>query len=210
MLQKPIGYDEIPEEKAMPKLPRGNYVCVIKDAEEGVNQWDNTQKVIAFQFDIYEGEHQNFYATKLEHESYTDSNAKWKGNIELKLPLDKKKNENEDDLAERTASINRFKRNIGYFEEANEGFHFDWDSPKAEKQFLGLIVGIKFQPRIYDFNGKVGEWQKPMYFCSVEKIRDGSEKVMELYEGGKQNPEPEKYVPKAEKKVEIDEADLPF
>ena len=49
-----------------------------------------------------------------------------------------------------------------------------------------------------------------MYFCSVEKIRDGSEKVMELYEGGKQNPEPEKYVPKAEKKVEIDEADLPF
>jgi hypothetical protein len=212
MLKKPIGYDEVPEEKAMPKLPRGNYICVVKQAEEGVSQFDTSKHLIRFMIDIWEGDYQNFYATKLEHESFTDANAKWKGYIDLMLPLDQKKNETDDQLAERTASINRFKRNIGYFEEANEGFHFDWDSPKAERQFEGLIVGVKFQPNTYDFDGKTGEWQKPKYFCSVNKIRDGSEKLLELYDKASKSAaaEPVKYTPKSEKKVEINEEDLPF
>ena len=187
----PKGYNDYSVSLPAPKLPRGNYVCKVTEAYEKETLSGN--EYIELNFDICEGEYAGYYKRKFDVDSDNNPESEWKGNIRIYIPED-----NEE-------SIKRFKRTIANIEEDNEGFHFEWAKPV--KQFNGLIIGVKFQPSTY--NGY--EFQKPKYICSADRVRKGTEKLLDPDEEDKTSsaPEPQKYVPD-DGVVEIKDDDLPF
>lgn len=187
----PKGYNDYSVSLPTPKLPRGNYVCKVTEAYEKETLSGN--EYIELNFDICEGEYSGYYKRKFDVDSDNNPESEWKGNIRIYIPED-----NEE-------SIKRFKRTIANIEEDNEGFHFEWEKPV--KQFNGLIIGVKFQPSTY--NGY--EFQKPKYICSADRVRKGTEKLLDPDEEDKTSsaPEPQKYDPNSNIK-EIEDSDLPF
>jgi len=189
----PKGYNDYSVSLPTPKLPRGNYVCKITEAYEDMTPSGNDY--IGLDFDICEGEYAGYYKKKFDADSDNNPEAEWKGNIRIYIPED-----NDED------SIKRFKRTIANIEEDNEGFHFDWTKPV--KQFNGLVIGVKFQPSTY--NGY--EFQKPKYICSANRVRKGTEKLLDPSNEQKSSaaPEPQKYDPDKSGYKEIEDSDLPF
>ena len=65
MIRKPKGYDEAPAYTGeFQQLPKGKYVCVIRQASTKTSNNGNEQLVILY--DIAEGEYKNFYQ-KMKH-----------------------------------------------------------------------------------------------------------------------------------------------
>lgn len=142
------------------RLPVGAYVCKILKAEPVNYTWGS---VLLVSFDICEGEYKDFYAKNYKSQTSEDT-KKWKGVLRMNLP--------KDDGSERDEWTKRsFNNFVGVIEDANPGYHFDWD----EATLKGKTVGILFRNKEWEKDGKTGFWTEPFSAASVGDIRDGKD-----------------------------------
>ena len=156
-------YDKVRGYGDQEQLPRGGYVCKILGAkvENG-----NYGQMIKIAFDICEGDYAGYYQRRFDNN--TSEDRKWPGTYLLNVPT--------DDGSERDGwTKRRFKTFTEALEDSNEGYHFDWD----EAKFKGKLVGLLFNYREYEYNGRVGMIPNAAGATSVEAIRAGRFKVPE-------------------------------
>ena len=139
------------------KLPAGGYVVKIMAATEETAS--NGNSFLKISFDIAEGEYKGYYERK--YRTANENDKKWKGNINLYVPL-----EDGSEQDEYTAS--KFKTSIMNIEESNPGYHWDWD----EKKLKGKIVGCIFREKEYDYEGNTGFFAEPFRLISADNIRN--------------------------------------
>lgn len=152
------GFDRNDTYKESERLPVGGYVLKIMEAKEVENDWGRT---LVISFDIAEGEHKDFFAKN--YITQQGELKKWKGTYRrLNIP--------KDDGSEKDVwTKKRFNTFIVDVEEANPGYHWDWD----ERKLKGKIIGGIFNNKEYDFNGRHGFYTDCHSLVSVEKIRSG-------------------------------------
>lgn len=138
MIKKPQGYDEAPVYTGeSQQLPKGKYVCIIKQVATQVSQNGNEQFVILY--DIAEGEYAGFYDKLFKADkTQNPSGAKWKGVFKQNME---------------GKGLSWFKGVITSIERSNQ-FRFNWDQADNEK----TLAGKKFGAIMYreQFEGKDG------------------------------------------------------
>ena len=142
------------------QLPVGGYVCEIKNAE--VIQNNNGGERLELAIDIAEGDQRGYY-TQLYKED-TREDKKWRGKFVLFLPR--------DDGSEKDGwAKNRFNNMVGCLEDANDGYHWDWD----EKKLRGKKIALVFRREEYTKgDGSGTAWSvKPFKCITVGNCRDG-------------------------------------
>lgn len=188
------GYDKVQATVEREQLPKGAYICVIKNAEvkEYKGQNGNFEK-FEVSIDIAEGDFKDYYATDYRMQNSEDK--KWRGVLRQYLPKD---DGSEKDEWTKSA----FKALIIAIEESNEGFHWDWD----EKKLKGLKVGCLFRNEEWEWDGKSGWTVRPFKFIEVERVESGKFKIP--------NDKPLKNSTPAQSTNDIDismsDEDLPF
>lgn len=133
-------------------LPAGGYVAKIVGARIEDYTWGS---VLVVAFDIYEGEYTNFFKDRFENDSRDDK--KWKGAYRITIP---------DEKSQYFSSQQRSFNNLIYsLETSNGNYVFDWN----EKNLKGLLIGVLFRNKEWEFNGNTG-WTTEC--CSVASIDD--------------------------------------
>lgn len=134
MIKKPQGYDEAPAFTGeSQQLPKGKYVCIIKQVATQVSQNGNEQLVILY--DIAEGEHAGFYDKLFKvDKAQNPSGAKWKGVFKQNME---------------GKGLSWFKGIITSIERSN-AFVFPWDKDGNEKTLVGKKFGGIFRRRQYE------------------------------------------------------------
>lgn len=134
MIRKPSGYDEAPAYTGeFQQLPKGKYVCVIKQVATRDSKNGKEQFVILY--DIAEGEHKDFYQKMFDADKAQDpSGAKWRG--VFKQNMDGK-------------GTPWLKGIITSIERSNN-FTFPWDREKNEETLKGKRFGGIFWRRQYE------------------------------------------------------------
>ncbi len=134
MIRKPKGYDEAPAYTGeFQQLPKGKYVCVIKQVTTKESSNGNEQFVILY--DIAEGEHKDFYQKMFDADkAQNPSGAKWRG--VFKQNMDGK-------------GTPWLKGIITSIERSNN-FTFQWDKENNEKLLQGKRFGGIFRRRQYE------------------------------------------------------------
>jgi hypothetical protein len=141
------------------QLPVGGYVCEIKNAE--VLQNRNGGERLEIAIDISEGDYRGFYAKQYKEDTREDK--KWRGKYVLFLP-------NDDGSEKDGWAKNRFNNVIGCVEDANDGYHWDWD----EKKLRGKKIALVFRREEYEkSDGGTGWTVKPFKAISIGNCRDG-------------------------------------
>lgn len=148
------------------RLPVGGYVLKILDVKFEDNSSKGYNDKIILSFDIAEGDQKDFFAK--QYKAQTGEDKKWKGTYRITVPAD---DGSEDDKWKQ----NRFKTIISLFEEANNGFHWDWD----EQKLKGKVVGALFNDKEYDYNGRHGFFTNCHSLIAVSRIREGKFEVPE-------------------------------
>lgn len=162
-MKKLNNYAEAKTFTAKEVLPVGGYVCKILDAKVQENTWGD--KLIV-SFDIEEGEQKGFYAKN--YKSQTEEDKKWKGNYRISVPTD-------DGSEEDNKKMSAFKSFIKRIEDSNNGYHWDWDELKLK----GKLIGIVFNDKEWEYNGRTGFFTNPLFTETIENIREGKFKVPE-------------------------------
>ena len=142
-------------------LPRGGYVCKIIGAKPIETKFGQSIKVA---FDIAEGEFAGYYQQK--YDANKNEDKKWPGVYSLSVPKD-------DGTEQDNWTKRRFKTFTNALEDSNSGYHFDWD----ETKFKGKRVGLVFNYREYEFNGKNGMTPNPAKAVSVDAILNNKYKI---------------------------------
>lgn len=133
MIKKPQGYDEAPAFTGeFQQLPKGKYVCVIKQVATKESKNGNSQFVILY--DIAEGEYKDFYQKLFEADKAQSTDAKWRG--VFKQNMDGR-------------GLSWFKGVITAIERSNN-FTFQWDKENNEKTMQGKKFGGIFRRRQYE------------------------------------------------------------
>lgn len=134
MIKKPAGYDEAAAYTGeFQQLPKGKYVCVIKQVAAQESKNGNQQFVILY--DIAEGEHKDFYKKMFDGDKAQNStNAKWRGVFKQNME---------------GKGISWFKGIITSIERSNN-FTFQWDTEGNEKLLIGKKFGGVFGRRQYE------------------------------------------------------------
>ncbi len=133
MIRKPSGYDEAPAYTGeFQQLPKGKYVCVIKQVATKNSKNGKEQFVILY--DIAEGEYKDFYQKMFDADkAQNPSGAKWRG--VFKQNMDGK-------------GTPWLKGIITSIERSNN-FTFPWDKEKNEETLIGKHFGGIFWRRQY-------------------------------------------------------------
>lgn len=155
-------YDGAKAEKSgsSEKLPAGGYVAQIKSAEVKTFDWGE-QLIISF--DIAEGDYRDFFAA--DWRGNTNPDRKWRGTYRATIP---------DENNQYFESQKRTFNNIMYaLEESNRGYAFDWDEAKLK----GLMVGVLFRDKEWEYNGSTGWTTECCKLVPVEDIRSENFKV---------------------------------
>ena len=139
------------------KLPAGGSVIKIMAASEETAS--NGNAFLKISFDIAEGEYAGYYERK--YRAANENDKKWKGNINLYVPL-----EDGSEQDEYTAS--KFKTSIMNIEESNAGYHWDWD----EKKLKGKLAGCVFREKEYEYEGNSVFFAEPFRIVSADNIRN--------------------------------------
>ena len=166
-MKKFIGYDEakkaaqfIPGER----LPKGAYVCQILGVkfEEGKAANDGTKynDRLIVQFDVVEGDYQNFFRNQYQNNSNEDK--KYKGRTSVYLP-------NDDGTKEDIWRKNDFARWTNSLEESNAGYVWDWN----ESQWKNKLIGIVFGETGTVIDGKEILFTEARFPVSIETVRSG-------------------------------------
>lgn len=133
MIKKPAGYDEAPAFTGeFQQLPRGKYVCVIKQVATQQSKNGNEQFVILY--DIAEGEHKDFYKKMFKVDKAQDANAKWRGIFKQNMD---------------GRGLSWFKGVITAIERSNN-FTFQWDEENNEEMMKEKKFGGIFWRRQYE------------------------------------------------------------
>lgn len=134
MIKKPEGYDKAPAFTGeIQQLPKGKYVCVIKQVAVKESKNGNDQFVILF--DIAEGEHKGFYQKMYESDkAQNPSDALWRGVFKQNME---------------GGGLPWFKGMITSIERSNN-FTFRWDQENNEKTLVGKKFGGIFRRRQYE------------------------------------------------------------
>lgn len=134
MIKKPQGYDEAPTFTGeFQQLPKGKYVCVIKQVAIKESKNGNNQFVILY--DIAEGEHKGFYQKMFdEDKAQNPSSAKWRGVFKQNME---------------GKGLSWFKGVVTSIERSNN-FTFQWDREKNEDTLKGKRFGGIFWRRQYE------------------------------------------------------------
>lgn len=133
-------------------LPAGGYVAKIAGARIENYTWGS---VLVIAFDICEGEYTNFFKDRFENDSRDDK--KWKGIYRITIP---------DEKSQYFSSQQRSFNNLIYsLETSNGNYVFDWN----EKNLKGLLIGVLFRNKEWEFNGNTG-WTTEC--CSVVSVDD--------------------------------------
>lgn len=141
------------------QLPVGGYVCKIMNAE--VLPVRNGGERMNLAIDIDEGDYKGFFTKQYKEDTREDK--KWRGNFNIFLPRD-------DGSEQDTWAKNRFNNLIGCVEDANDGFHWDWD----EKKLKGKKIALVFRREEYHkTDGTTGWSVKPFKAISIGNCLDG-------------------------------------
>lgn len=134
MIKKPAGYDEEAAYTGESRqLPKGKYVCVIKQVTTQDSKNGKPQFVILY--DIAKGEHRDFYQKMYESDkAQNPASAKWRGVFKQNME---------------EAGLPWFKGIITSIERSNN-FTFQWDAADNEKQMIGKLFGGLFRRRQYE------------------------------------------------------------
>ena len=134
MIKKPQGYDEAPAFTGeFQQLPKGKYVCVIKQVAVKESKNGNNQFVILY--DIAEGEQKGFYQKMFDADKAQDSaGAKWRGVFKQNME---------------GKGLSWFKGVITSIERSNN-FTFQWDKTNNEDTLKGKRFGGIFRRRQYE------------------------------------------------------------
>lgn len=143
--------------KAYEELPVGAYLCKIMNAEEVSYDWGSK---LLLSLDIAEGEHADYFAKKYREDRREDK--RWGCVLGLYEPKDD--GSEKDEWTKRT--FNNF---VGCVEDANGGYHFDWD----EKKLKGKKIAVVFRKEEWEFNGNTGWKVKPFRVIDMGKFNDG-------------------------------------
>lgn len=186
-MKKPAGFDAAQAYTSFEKIQPGAYVVKIQRAEEIEGQYGSRLNLV---FDIAEGDFANYYTEQYKSSNF--ENAKYKGNFAIFLPKD-------DGSEHDEKTLRRLKTSIGIIEDSNPGFHWDWD----EKKLSGLVVGMTFQDKEWEYNGKTGFTAQPYGLVTADDARNGKAKIPnpKTLSGANQN---------AFKELDDDNSDLPF
>ena len=140
------------------QLEPGGYVCEIKNAE--VLTYNGGERLL-LSIDIAEGEKKGYYTKRYKEDTREDK--KWAGTFNLFLP--------KDDGSEQDGwAKNRMNNLIGCIEDANDGYHWDWD----ERKLRGKKVALVFRKEEYTKRDGGSGWAvKPFKAISVGNCRDG-------------------------------------
>ena len=134
MIKKPQGYDQAPAFTGeSQQLPKGKYICVIKQVAVQESRRGGDQIVILF--DIADGDYQGFYQKLYDADrAQNPSEAKWRGVF---------KQDMED------KGLSWFKGIITSIERSNN-FVFQWDKENNERTLAGKKFGGVFRRRQYE------------------------------------------------------------
>lgn len=157
MISKPQGYDESwAATGESQQLPKGCYVCAIKQVNEQKTQGGRPQIVVLF--DIAEGEQKGFYQRQFDVAKNSSSDAKWKG-IHKQL-MD-------------GSSVPFFKGLITSVEKSNPGFHFQFGVEGNEKTLVGKKFGaVMGREQFLAQDGSLKWATKVVQIRSVEGLKD--------------------------------------
>ena len=127
MIRKPQGYDEAPAFTGeFQQLPKGKYVCIVKQVAVKESKNGNNQFVILY--DIAEGEYKGFYQKMFDADKAQDpSGAKWRGVFKQNME---------------GKGLSWFKGVITSLERSNN-FTFQWDKANNEDTLKGKSRGGK-------------------------------------------------------------------
>lgn len=142
-------------------LPAGGYVAIIKGATVVNYDWG---EVLELSFDIYEGEHKDFFATQYRNDTREDK--KWKGKHRLTIPM-----EGSQYFESNQRTFNNF---IYALEASNNGYHFDWD----ENKLKGKCIGVIFRNKEWAMNGRTGWTTECGAITDVKSIRESNFKLL--------------------------------
>lgn len=134
MIKKPQGYDATAAYTGeSQQLPKGKYVCVIKQVAVQESRNGNDQFVILY--DIEEGEQKGFFQKLFDADkTQNPSGAKWRGVFKQNME---------------GKGLSWFKGIITSIERSN-AFVFPWDKDGNEKTLVGKKFGGIFRRRQYE------------------------------------------------------------
>lgn len=134
MIKKPQGYDAAAAYTGeSQQLPKGKYVCVIKQVAVQESRNGNDQFVILY--DIAEGEQKGFFQKLFDADkAQNPSGAKWRGVFKQNME---------------GKGLSWFKGIITSIERSN-AFVFPWDKDSNEKTLVGKKFGGIFRRRQYE------------------------------------------------------------
>ena len=143
------------------KLPAGGYICRIMDAKIK-NAESSGLPMVVIQFDICEGEYNNFYHDKYKNDIAFRPNASYQGIARISAV---------DQQGNARRGFNSF---CGAVEKSN-----DIKLPQEDVAFInalkGKLVGIIFGREEVEFeNGDTAMVTKPKFYRSVETIENGN------------------------------------
>ena len=141
------------------KLPKGAYVCEIKNVQFQEGQNGNSD-IINVLFDVVEGEYKDFF--KQQYENNTSEDKKWKGRTSIFCP--------KDDGSEKDGwTKNAFAKWTDSFEKSNPGYVFDWD----ENKWKGKKIGLVFREEGNVIEGKEVVYTAVAFPVDAQLVRDG-------------------------------------
>lgn len=141
-------------------LPAGGYVCKIMAAEVVPNRNGGGERMVLY-IDIEDGDYKGFYAKQYKEDTREDK--KWRGNYNIFFPRD-------DGSKQDGWAKNKFNNLIGCIEDANDGFHWDWD----EKKLKGKKIALVFRREEYARQDGTTGWSvKPFKVISIGNCKDG-------------------------------------
>ena len=157
-------YEQTKEYSDFQRLPAGAYEVKIIRAED-------SNDALCILFDIADGEFTDYYRKKLvnDRESLGSDKAKFKGVYRLWYPNGSKY----DESAKR-----RMKTALKTIKEDNNlniDFSREWDGASLKDCRVGMI----FQDREWEFDGKTGFTAQPYSVISLSKLRTGEFKLPE-------------------------------
>lgn len=146
------------------RLPKGAYVCQILGVkfEEGKIANDGTKYSdrLIVQFDVVEGDYQNFF--RMQYNNNSNEDKRYKGRTSVYIP-------NDDGTKEDTWRKTDFARWTKSLEESNAGYVWDWNESLWKNKYIGIVFGETGTV----IDGKEIVFTEARFPISVEAVRSG-------------------------------------
>ena len=162
IMAKIKGFKSEAPVKGFPMLPKGAYVCGIKNVKiDG----DAPDQQIVFRVDIIEGDEAGYFTKRYNHdkENAQQYEAKYKGDFKVQIPnADNAKRQHPE------WDLKKLNNTVWAIEQSNPGFRWDGDTEHIG-QFKGKTVGINMQYGTFNGSGftRIGQ------FCVADDVRKG-------------------------------------